>query len=90
MKIRAAALAIVAAALLAGCGEHPVSVSPTDNVNIKVDRLFDHDGCTVYRFIDGGVRYFVKCRDGTTRAEWDETYPCGKSVCSRTVSIPGG
>lgn len=82
-------LALVAACLLAGCGADAVSTAPTDNAQIKVERLFDHDGCTVYRFNDGGTRYFVKCRDGSTRTEWSETYPCGKTTCTRPVAVPG-
>jgi hypothetical protein len=82
-------LVAAAAVVLAGCGEKPVSTAPTDNAAIKVERLFDHDGCTVYRFYDAGARYFVKCRDGSTRTEWSESYPCGKSMCRREVAVPG-
>lgn len=82
-------LIAAAAVVLAGCGEKPVSTAPTDNAAIKVERLFDHDGCTVYRFYDAGTRYFVKCRDGSTRTEWSESYPCGKSMCRRDVAVPG-
>lgn len=83
-------LVAAAAVVLAGCGEKPVSTAPTDNAAIKVERLFDHDGCTVYRFYDAGTRYFVKCRDGSsTRTEWSESYPCGKSICRREVVVPG-
>ncbi len=82
-------LVAAAAVVLAGCGEKPVSTAQTDNAAIKVERLFDHDGCTVYRFNDAGPRYFVKCRDGSTRTEWSESYPCGKSMCRREVAVPG-
>ena len=82
------ALAAIAATVIAGCGADAVSTEPTDNTQIKVDRLFDHDGCTVYRFRDGETRYFVKCRDGSARTEWSERYQCGKSVCTRPVAIP--
>ena len=81
-------LALLVACLLAGCGADAVS-TPTDNAQIKVERLFSHDGCTVYRFYDGGTRYFVKCRDGSTRTEWRESYQCGKTTCTRPVAVPG-
>ena len=66
-----------------------MSTEPTDNPQIKVDRLLDHDGCTVYRFYDGGPRYFVRCRDGSTRTEWSERHQCGKATCLRDMSVPG-
>lgn len=79
----------LAALLAAGCGKKELEISPTDNAEVKVERLFDHDGCTVYRFYDAGTRYFAKCRDGSTRTEWSESYPCGKSVCRRDMAVPG-
>ena len=82
-------LIALCAAMLAGCARGPVATAATDNAQIKVERLFDHDGCTVYRFWDSGPRYFVKCRDGSARTEWSENYPCGKSMCRREVMIPG-
>jgi hypothetical protein len=74
-------------AMLAACDKPPISTSTTDNAQIKVDRLFEHDGCTVYRFFDDGVRYFVKCSDGSSRTEWTETYNCGKTICARSWSV---
>ena len=82
-------LALLLVCLLTACYKAPVATTGTDNAEIKVERLFDHDGCTVYRFSDGGTRYFVKCRDGSTRTEWSERYPCGKSICHRDLEIPG-
>lgn len=55
----------------------------------KVDRLFTVDGCTVYRFDDGGrSRYFTNC-GGSAMSEHTES--CGKG-CTRHVddSIYGG
>lgn len=86
--VRPLALLLVAC-LLAACSRDPVATTATDNAQIKVERLFDHDGCTVYRFYDAGTRYFVKCRDGSTRTEWSESYPCGKSMCRRDVAVLG-
>lgn len=84
-------LALAAACLLAaGCGEKAIGIDPTNNAAVNVERLFDHDGCTVYRFHDyGHPRYYVRCRDQPARTEWTETYQCGKSQCSRAQSVPG-
>ena len=50
----------VVALLLTGCmGEAEQTTKIRD---FKVDRLFTHDGCTVYRFSDNGFfRYFTNC-----------------------------
>jgi len=78
---------IALAVLLSGCNKAPVSVAKTDNANIEVERLFEHDGCVVYRFRDDGERYFVKCASGEDRAEWKHVYSCGKTTCVRDEAI---
>jgi len=49
--------------VLIGCSEkEPEDVSSTSNPDIKLDLLFTHDGCRVYRFFDAGnYVYFAKC-----------------------------
>lgn len=80
--IRLAALAALLA--LAGCGK-PAETTSRAGLDFTVDRLFTHDGCSVYRFSDAGsYRYFTNC-SGTV--EWRES--CGKN-CSRDVQVPGG
>lgn len=80
-------IAVLALALV-GCSAKSVETSDTNNAEIRVDRLFDHDGCTVYRFMDfGAPRYFAKCRDGSSRTEWSESVPCGKTTCIRPHAI---
>jgi hypothetical protein len=47
--------------ILTGCTKQAESSSAA-GVEFRVDRLFTHDSCTVYRFSDSGIyRYFVKC-----------------------------
>lgn len=76
--------ALVTLALLAGCSG-PAEVTQTVGGGYQVDRLFTHEGCTVYRFEDGGFsRYFTNCRGS---ASWTES--CGKN-CSRPVEVSGG
>ena len=60
----------------------------TSNKDVKVELLFEIDGCKVYRFYDGtggGVyalpKYFTKCA-GSNSTSWIE--PCGKN-CWREV-----
>jgi hypothetical protein len=81
---------LILAMLVAGCGEPaPALVSrQTDNQHFKVDKLFTQDGCTVYRFTDGGYRrYFARCEAATSSVQWSEN--CGKN-CTRPGEVPTG
>lgn len=73
--------------ILAGCVRVAPSVedSATNNPEVRVELLFAHDGCRVYRFEDvGRYRYFANCpSQDTITGEWSET--CGKN-CTHTVS----
>lgn len=61
---------------LTACGTlaTPVSTAPPqNNVTYKVDYLFEHEGCKVYRFYDRGNNvYFTNCK-GETIAMTDST-----------------
>ena len=75
---------LILAALLAGCYNRPETVQQV-NADFRVETLFTKDGCTVYRFEDGGTRrYFTNCRGAVT---WREG--CGKN-CTRDVAVSGG
>lgn len=74
-------LAILALTLLAGCSK-PAETSTAVGREFTVDKLFTHEGCTVYRFYDGGnARYYTNCQGSTS---WTEQ--CGKG-CTRQVGI---
>jgi hypothetical protein len=73
----------VLALILAGCTNDPVSTARTDNNQVPVDKLFTHEGCTVYRFFDGGRNhYYSDCR-GSTMSHFN----CGKG-CTRDEEVP--
>lgn len=56
----------IIALLLAGCNKEPESVQQVGR-SFEVGRLFTIDGCTVYRFIDGGRSvYFTNCTGSTS------------------------
>lgn len=66
--------------LLAGCEKEPLSVERVDNNEFSLDKLFTHDGCTLYRFYDGGRNhYYSDCRGRTTSAY---STSCGKGCTS--------
>jgi hypothetical protein len=74
-------LIILAVALLVGCGK-PAETSTSVGREFVVDKLFTHEGCTVYRFTDhGNARYFTNCQGSTN---WTEG--CGKG-CTRQMDI---
>jgi hypothetical protein len=62
----------------------PIASYPTDNEGIDVHQLFTHDGCTVYRFRDGGYHYYVTCARGP--AQTISPVSCGKN-CVRDEEI---
>ena len=62
----------------AGCLAAPLETAPTANPAIQVDLLFEHDGCRVYRFMDGGYHYFARCQ-GAGQAATVLPDRCGKS-----------
>lgn len=75
----------MALVICCGCENDPISVQSTNNSNIAVEVLFQHDGCTVYRFDDGNPHYYVRCPHSESVSVMDEhTESCGKN-CVRTV-----
>lgn len=69
------ALAVVA---LAGCTK-PAETTTAVGKDFVVETLFTHEGCTVYRFTDGGSnRYFTNCSGSTS---WNRS--CGKNCTAR-------
>lgn len=73
-------LAILAIAVLSGCSK-PAETRTAVGREFVVDKLFTHEGCTVYRFYDGGTRYFTNCSGSTN---WQES--CGKN-CTRNMNV---
>ena len=53
----------------------PIAVGPSDNnKTYKVDYLFEHDGCKVYRFYDNGRHvYFTNCNGEAIKIANDST-----------------
>lgn len=56
--------------------QKPVSrVAPNDNQTYKVDYLFEHEGCKVYRFMDrGNYVYFTNRNSEITSIKNDSTH----------------
>jgi hypothetical protein len=51
-----------------GCANDPVNTTKTNNKDVEVSLLFEHDGIKVYRFYDNGSYvYYVDARGSTLR-----------------------
>lgn len=78
-KIITAAIAVV---LLAGCETKQqgkrVEIKDASDESFVVEKLFEVDGVSIYRFIDDGYRIYFTNRTG--RVEYNHTYPAGKTV----------
>lgn len=73
-------LILISLLTLVGCTKQAEHSSAAGR-EFTVDKLFTHEGCTVYRFYDGGNRYYTNCSGSTS---WKEN--CGKG-CTRDVNI---
>jgi hypothetical protein len=61
--------------LVSACIRPPVNTSQSNNPAFQLDKLFTHDGCTVYRFEDAAhYHYFTDCAGSVSTQQW-----CGKS-----------
>lgn len=67
---------VVAALAMSACATAPaIATQSTNNKEISIERLFDQDGCTVYRFHDGNYptpRYFARCQTASASVSWQE------------------
>lgn len=76
---------LLALALLAGCAKKALETRETNNPNFKVERLFETDGCRVYRFTDeGNSHYFATCGDQTTT---ESEIPEGKTWRHEQITV---
>ncbi len=67
---------ILAILFAASCRERAMETVRSNNSAVKVELLFEVDGCKVYRFWDSGYKYFTKCNGSV---QWDEHTGSGKN-----------
>ena len=72
---------------LTACVTDPLATSPSSNPDLRVDMLFTHDGCTVYRFRDLSYHYYVRC-DNARPTQIVSTLSCNGKGCWNDDSIP--
>lgn len=69
-----AGLLLACSVWLTSCvvGRPLTEVAPANNSTYKVEYLFEHEGCKVYRFMDmGHYIYFTNCQGDVTSVEND-------------------
>lgn len=73
--IRTSILLIVFSSFFSCISQRPISqLPPANNESYRVDYLFEHEGCKVYRFFDRGhYVYFTNCNSDVTSIENDST-----------------
>lgn len=72
--------------LLVSCNENKGTNVPTSNSKIKVEKLFDVDGITVYRFYDGDRVVYFTNKKGVAKAIHDEYDPVTKLTRTKVVA----
>lgn len=74
--------------LLTGCSKDPIEIKQSNNENVPVSLLFEHDWCKMYRFEDGGrEHYYAKCGQASETIT-QQIHGCGKGcVVSRDENI---
>jgi hypothetical protein len=86
-SIVGAILITLSTAFFIGCENDPIKTEPTTNKNIRVDFLFEHEGCRVYRFVDSETVYYANC-GSQSQTSWERS--CGKGcIKHETVSTSG-
>jgi len=75
------------ASMQTACVAPALRATASDNAAVSVEYLFTHDGCRVYRFLDGHYHYFVRCDPPVTPAATFDTRSCGKN-CVVEETIP--
>jgi hypothetical protein len=72
---------LLSVVLAAGCAREPIGEPiHTNNPDLQLAFMFEHEGCRVYRFYDQGyARYFSDCRGSVSGGE---NHTCGKGCSS--------
>jgi hypothetical protein len=71
--------------VLLGCEKDPIGKSSTNNPDVTVSLLFEHEGVKVYRFYDNG--HAVYYTDARGRTSWQQNQ--GKTSSPRSVETVG-
>lgn len=55
--------------IISGCASEPIETTQSNNGNIRLDLLFEQDGCKMYRFADGGRYIYWSPCSGKTQQD---------------------
>jgi hypothetical protein len=81
------AVVLTSAFIVVGCmGKAEKSERVAED--FKVETLFHHEGCTAFRFFDGGrAVYYIRCHSGRVSSQWVQPLMCGKTPCPRRYTV---
>ncbi len=70
MKKKLCLLSVLIVFAFSGCYNQSKEQVVTNNPAFDVEFLFEHDGCKVFRFYDGGhIHYYTTCQGSVTSVE---------------------
>lgn len=64
---------LIAATMLSGCEKVAPESTSSAGVNVRLDKLFEKDGCAMYRFEDGGRNIYWATCPGDAHSRWEST-----------------
>lgn len=74
--------------ILFSCANDPQATFDLNNSEIRLDLLFEHDGCKVYRFYDNGQAvYWSDCRGHLQTSHYQQTGKTGHTVYVKAINI---
>jgi hypothetical protein len=79
---------IVFCLFLLGCEKDPVSKVSTNNPDVAVYLMFEHDGIKVYRFYDNGTLIYYT--DARGKTEWKHSDGKASSHLSGVETVTDG
>lgn len=78
---------IIAMFLLVACNKEAQQEVQSSNSEIKLELLFEHEGCKVYRFNDGGRNiYWSDCRGNMQSSYYQSSGKTGHTVYQQSLS----
>lgn len=85
MKSQILVIAIIL--LLTACNREAQQVIQSSNSEIRLELLFVHDGCKVYRFVDGGRNvYWSDCRGNMSTSYFQSQGKSGTTKDQQSLS----
>lgn len=70
---------------VSGCAKEPIQTNGTNNPNVSLSLLFEHEGYSIYRFYDAGHYHYYVVPEGIVIDDKSE----GKSTRGEEIQTVG-